>query len=225
MLALLAGLITGYQASKMVTMQLVFLRPGENMNPLPKNLHEVAMKRHLDGLKELWSSGQAVAVGPMESSDYEGLVVLNVKTAEEARELMKNDPFVKSGALKLDIVPWMLENTFRKGPDFMDVEKIWFGIFERPKNAPQYPSEKLKELQAGHIANLQKMANDGILSAAGPLTSDEKRRGILVFFSKDINQIKKAVAIDPLIRAKRLELKLIPWWTGKGTVVQYKPSS
>lgn len=222
MLALLAGLITGYQASNMSTMQLVFLRAGDKVNPFPKNLQAVAMKRHLEELKELWSSGKAVAVGPMESSEYEGLAVLDVKTAEEAKELLKNDPFVKAGMLTLDIVPWMFENTFKKGPDFMDVEKIWFGIFQRPQNAPQYSAEKLKELQSGHIANLEKMAKEGILSAAGPLLSDGNRRGILIFFSKDIDEIKRAVAVDPLIRAKRLELRLIPWWTGKGTVVQYK---
>ncbi|MEI8282721.1 MAG: hypothetical protein WCG75_09985, partial [Armatimonadota bacterium] len=61
-----------------------------------------------------------------------------------------------------------------------------------------------------------------ILAAAGPFLSDESRRGIFVFFSKDIKQINQAVSRDPLIRAKRLELKLMPWYTGKGTVVQYK---
>lgn len=225
MLALLAGWITGMKPLEMQTMQLVFLRPTPHTKPFSKHVQEVAMQRHLAGLESLWSSGIAVAVGPMESDDYAGMAVLDVKTAAEAKELLKSDPFVKSGQLTLDILPWYFENTFRKAPKFLDVEKIWFGILERPENAPKYPTAKLEEMQAGHIANIEKMARDGILSAAGPLASNEKRRGIFVFYSKDLNQIKKAVAVDPLIRAKRLELKLIPWWTGKGTVVPYRPNN
>jgi uncharacterized protein YciI len=234
MLALLAGVIAGYggfiglhenpQESKMVTLQLVFLRATKDSKPLTKNLHEVYMKRHLDGLKALWESGKAVAIGPMQSSEYEGIVVLSAKDAAEANDLLKDDPFIKSGLMKTDVLPWMLENGFRKGKEFLDVEKIWFGIFERVENAPQYSPEKLKELQAGHLANLGKMANEGILAIAGPLLSNEKRRGIVIFYSKDIGKIKKAISQDPLVRAKRLELKLIPWWTSKGTIVQYKPS-
>lgn len=230
MLALLAGAIAGFggsgqpQESKMVTLQLVFLRATKDARPLTKNLHEVYMKRHLDGLKALWESGKAVAIGPMQSSEYEGIVVLNVKDSAEANELLKDDPFIKSGMMKTDILPWMLENGFRKGKEFLDVEKIWFGIFERPENTPQYSPEKLKELQAGHLENLGKMANEGILSIAGPLLSNEKRRGIVIFYSKDLGQIKKAISRDPLVKAKRLELNLIPWWTSKGTIVQYKPS-
>ncbi|MBI1331855.1 MAG: hypothetical protein GC165_03140 [Armatimonadetes bacterium] len=223
MLALLAGVIAGYQTSKMVTMQLVLLRPGENSTPLTKNLQEVAMKRHLEGLEALWSAGKAVAVGPMEGSDYAGLAVMDVNSADEAKDLMKDDPFVKSGRLKVDVLPWMLENTFRKGKKFLDVEKVYFGILERPDKAPSYPNQKLEEMQAGHLANIQKMAKDGILAAAGPFLSNEKRRGVFVFCTNDLKVIQKAVAVDPLIRAKRLELKLYPWWTSKGTVVPYKP--
>ncbi len=225
MVALLAGWIAGTKAYEMQTMQLVFLRAAPHAQPFSKHVQEVAMQNHLTGLESLWNSGVAVAVGPMESAEYEGMAVLNVKTADEAKELLKNDPFVKSGQMTLDIVPWYFENTFKKAPKFLDVEKIWFGILERPENAPKYPTAKLEEMQAGHIANIEKMARDGILSAAGPLGSNEKRRGIFVFYSKDLNQIKKAVSVDPLIRAKRLELKLIPWWTGKGTVVPYRPSN
>ena len=226
MIGLLASLFTVFPRpqtpNNMVTMQMVFLRKVPGMNPLTKNLGEVYQKRHLDGLKQMWDEGKAIMAGPIEDESYAGLVLLNAKDSDQAKEWMKDDPYVKSGLLTVDVLPWLFQNVFHKAPAFLDVEKIWFGILERPKNAPQYPAAKLEKLQAGHLANITKMANDGILASAGPFLTEESRRGIFIFFSKDINQIRRAVAKDPLIQAKRLDLKIMPWWTGKGTIVQYK---
>ncbi len=226
MLGLLASFFTVLGApqtpTNMVTMQMVFLRTVLNKNPLTKNLGEVYQKRHLEGLKKLWEEGKAVIVGPLEDKSYAGLVLLNAKDPDQAKEWLKDDPYVKSGYLTTDVIPWYFQNVFHKGPDFLDVEKIWFGILERPKNAPQYPAATLEKLQAGHLANIGKMANDGLLASAGPFGTKDSRRGIFIFFSKDLKKIREAVSVDPLIKAKLLELKIMPWWTGKGTIVQYK---
>jgi uncharacterized protein YciI len=225
MLALLAGLITVNHALQappnMVTMQMVFLRtvPGKS---IPKSEERAAHLRHMEVLEKLWLDGKAVIAGRIEDKTYAGLVLLDAKDATEAKDLLKDDPYIKTGVLVPDVLPWMFENVFHKAPRFLDLEKIWFGILERPKNAPQYPAAKLEELQSGHLANIRKMAEDGLLASAGPFLSNDSRRGIFVFFSKNLSQIKRAVSADPLIKAKRLELKLMPWWTGKGTVVQYK---
>ena len=225
MLGLLASLVTVFPGSQtpsnMVTMQMVFLRIPPGRQSKPKDQAK-AMPQHLVGLQKLWADGKAIIVGAIEDKSYAGLVLLNTKDASEAKDWLKDDPFIKAGALTIDSIPWMFENVFHKAPKFLDVEKIWFGILERPKNAPQYPADKLKELMSGHLANIKKMADDGILASAGPFLANEDRRGIFIFFSKDLKRIRKAVAADPLIQAKRLELKLMPWWTGKGTIVQYK---
>ena len=226
MIGLLAGLFTEIPRAQtpknMVTMQMVFLRKVPGRNPLTKNLDAVYQRRQLDGMRKLLDEGKAIMGGPIEDESYAGLVLLNAKDSSQAKEWMKDDPYVKSGLLSVDVLPWLFQNVFKKAPDLLDIEKIWFGILERPKNAPQYPAAKLEILQSGHLANIAKMANDGILASAGPFLTDENRRGIFIFFSKDINQISRAVAKDPLIQSKRLELKIMPWWTGKGTVVQYK---
>jgi uncharacterized protein YciI len=207
----------------MVTMQMVFFRNVPSRNPLTPNLQKTYIERHLSRLKKLWEEDKAIIVGPLEDESYAGLVLLNAKSSDEAKNWLKDDPFVKSGLVTLDVLPWYFQNVFHKAPKFDDDEKIWFGILQRPKNAPQYPADQLTEMQKGHMANIGKMANDGLLAAAGPFGGNDDRRGIFIFCSKDINKIKHAVAVDPLIRAKRLELKLMPWWTGKGTVVPYKP--
>lgn len=227
MLGLLAGLFAilpgRQQTPTMGTMQLVFMRKTNSKPRLSKEEREKFQREHQDGLRQLWESGRAVTVGRLDDSSYAELVLLNTKDPAEATEWLKNDPYINSGMLTLDILPWYFQNVFQKAPNFNDVEKIWFGILQRPRNAPQYSATKLEELQSGHMSNIQKMANDGILAAAGPLLSKEDRRGIFVFFAKDLAKIKRSVAVDPLIQAKLLELKLMPWWTGKGTVVQYKP--
>ncbi len=226
MLDLLASLITVFPTKQappdMVTMQMVFFRVAPGKHPISKEKGKMIQADHVDKLKRLWEKGTAIIAGPIDDKSYVGLVLLNVKDEKAAKDLLSDDPYVQVGALTLDVIPWYFQNVFHKAPKFHDLEKIWFGILQRPKNAPQYSATKLEEMQKGHLANIGKMARDGILASAGPFDAKDDRRGIFIFFSKNIKQVRRAVAPDPLIRAKRLELKLMPWYTGKGTVVQYK---
>ncbi|MEI8283247.1 MAG: YciI family protein, partial [Armatimonadota bacterium] len=90
----------------MVTMQMVFLRVVPGRSPLTKNLSESYQQRHLAGLQKLWEDGKAIAVGPMEDESYAGLVLLNAKDADEAKSWLEDDPYVKSGLLSVDVLPW-----------------------------------------------------------------------------------------------------------------------
>jgi uncharacterized protein YciI len=226
MLGLLAGLITVFphQATppKMVKMQMVFFRHSTKIPGISRLKQRELQQKHWVMLNQLLETKKAVSIGRFEDKSYEGVAVIDAPDERAATEILKDDPLVSLGIVNLDIIPWYFVNLFHAATKPAQDEKIWFGILERPKNAPQYPATKLDELQKGHIANIGKMAEGGILAGAGPLEAKDNRRGIFIFFSKDIGTIKRAVAVDPLIKAKRLELKLMPWWTGKGTIVQYK---
>ena len=51
--------------------------------------------------------GDLLLAGPfMDSGEFRGIYLFNVKTVEEARELTKTDPAIRAGALEMELHPW-----------------------------------------------------------------------------------------------------------------------
>lgn len=55
------------------------------------------------------------------------------------------------------------------------------------------------EMFEGHMANIQRLANEGKLAYAGPLDGVDGARGIFIFAADSIDEVKKFVATDPVI--------------------------
>jgi len=55
------------------------------------------------------------------------------------------------------------------------------------------------EMFAGHMANIQRLANDRKLAYAGPLDGVDGARGIFIFAVESIDEAKALVATDPVI--------------------------
>ena len=72
------------------------------------------------------------------------------------------------------------------------------------------------KLQKGHMENIQKMASNGHLAIAGPFGDDGNWRGIFIFKTKTIEETKRLVEEDPMIKAGWLTYEIHPWWTMKG---------
>jgi uncharacterized protein YciI len=72
-------------------------------------------------------------------------------------------------------------------------------------------------LQKGHLAHINKMAESGKLVAAGPFEEGGQYRGLLVF---DVDTKEEAMGIeaeDPAVKAGRLKMETFYWWAAKGT--------
>jgi uncharacterized protein YciI len=65
-------------------------------------------------------------------------------------------------------------------------------------------------LQKGHLANLTRMWEDGLLVASGPIADKGELRGVLVFIG-DRATVDKRLADDPMVAAGRLRVTLKPW--------------
>ena len=59
--------------------------------------------------------------------------------------------------------------------------------------------EKRTEMFAGHMANIQRLADEGKLVFAGPLDGVDGWRGIFIFATPDIATATTYVATDPVI--------------------------
>ena len=79
----------------------------------PKEEEEKIMSDHFFYLKSLLEQKKIYLAGPtLITEDPFGLIILEVKTVEEAKELLENDPSVKSGIQKIaDLRPIRLSLT------------------------------------------------------------------------------------------------------------------
>lgn len=203
---------------KFKTYQFVALRKGAPVS-MDAATAQKAQKEHLDRLEKMWlTDGKAVLVGPFaDDGDIRGIAILDT-SADEAKNLFADDPFVKSGAMVAEIRPLMAaEGHLRKPPKFLDLMKYHFGFYRRPAGElPKLEKAEADRLQNAHLMNNLKMAQAGALVWAGPFLDDSPVRGILVFRETDPAKIKALVAEDPLVKAGRLELELHPAFTAKG---------
>jgi len=86
---------------------LVILKTGTyNLEKGPKR--DSIFKGHRDNIGRLGNSGKLVLAGPFEENEksYQGIFILNVKTIDEAKELLKTDPAVNSKILDADLYLW-----------------------------------------------------------------------------------------------------------------------
>ena len=75
------------------------------------------------------------------------------------------------------------------------------------------------EIQAGHMANIQRLQKMGKLVLAGPFMDDSDIRGIFIFAVESVEEAEELIATDPAIEAGRLVMELHPWY-GSATIKQ-----
>lgn len=82
------------------------------------------------------------------------------------------------------------------------------------KKGPNRIADKQKaaELQAAHMANIGRMAEEGTLVLAGPFMDDGELRGIYIFDVKSVEEARKLTETDPAIEAGSLVMELHPWY-------------
>lgn len=72
--------------------------------------------------------------------------------------------------------------------------------------------DELAQLQRGHLANIERLAQEGKLVVAGPFESRDERRGIFVFDVASVEEAEELCATDPLVGPGYLDVELVPWW-------------
>lgn len=80
----------------------------------------------------------------------------------------------------------------------------------------QTPKERLPELQQGHMANINRLADEGALLLAGPFgapSPEPELRGLFVLVERDVRAVDALLASDPMIAARVLEAESVPWST------------
>lgn len=107
-------------------------------------------------------------------------------------------------------------------PSMPAMSRYQFGLLRRGPSWTATRTPATDSIQAGHMANIQRMAQEGALLAAGPMGDDGALRGIFIFRSDSIARLRELVARDPAVSSGRLVLDLYSWFGPTGIGEPYK---
>lgn len=73
-----------------------------------KSVTDSLFRGHMKNINRLAKEGKLVVAGPLQKNEksYRGIFILNVKTIEEAKELLQTDPAVKADLLGSELYGW-----------------------------------------------------------------------------------------------------------------------
>lgn len=112
----------------------------------------------------------------------------------------------KSGEITFDSI-----RAAKLGADDYGMHQYVMALLKREPNRER-SEEEAKKLQAAHMENIGRLAEEGKLVLAGPFIDDGELRGIYIFDVKTKEEAKALVETDPAIQQGSLEMELIPWY-------------
>jgi uncharacterized protein YciI len=99
----------------------------------------------------------------------------------------------------------------RVGADEYGMKQYVFAILRTGK-AKRPGGKEMEALQAGHLKNILRLADEGKLVMAGPFLDDQDMRGLFIFNVKTVDEAKKLVESDPMIAGGYLVTEFHPWY-------------
>lgn len=85
---------------------MCFLKKGPTRDQGKEEVDEI-QKAHLAHINKMAESGVLVVAGPFEDeTDFQGILIFDLATIDEAKEWTEQDPAVKAGRLVAEYHPW-----------------------------------------------------------------------------------------------------------------------
>lgn len=89
-----------------------------------------------------------------------------------------------------------------------------------PKDAEITDKKTRDEIFAGHMANINRLADDGKLALAGPFGKNNRTyRGLFIFAVTTIDEAQALVETDPVIKSGMMIAELTPWYGSAATML------
>jgi uncharacterized protein YciI len=207
---------------QMTTYQMVLLKKGPSAPPADPAAQKKMQDEHLARLAEQNRKRINLIYGPiLVDADIRGIGILDVRSAEDAKAMFADDPYVKAGVMVPEVRAWMGPRGWFAVPPSTDVtnpanlERLVLGFLVRGPNTTQ-DKASADEIQKGHLAYMDSLHEQGKLVVAGPFAGDGTARGLVVYRVKTVAEAQALAAGDPAVKAGRLVLEAYPWMTFKG---------
>ncbi|MFH1177096.1 MAG: YciI family protein [Acidobacteriota bacterium] len=102
-------------------------------------------------------------------------------------------------------------------PDENGMRVYYMGFLTRGPSWTPEQTEATAKLQQAHLANINRLAEDGRLLIAGPFLyeagdTDQSLRGIFIFDTETRAEAEELAKTDPAVKAGRLAIRIIPWY-------------
>lgn len=97
----------------------------------------------------------------------------------------------------------------------LSAQPFTFVFLNKIERKEDLPKDQLDKLMEGHMANIQRLAKEGKLIAAGPFDGGG---GIFVFQSGSKTEVENWLATDPGVQAKRWRIEMFPYQPRTGSV-------
>lgn len=95
-----------------------------------------------------------------------------------------------------------------------------FVFLNKKTNAEQLPKAEIDKLMEGHMANIERLANEGKLIAAGHF---EGGGGIFIFNTTSVDEAQSWLDSDPGVKANRWDVEVLPYTPRVNSVCSAKP--
>jgi uncharacterized protein YciI len=95
-----------------------------------------------------------------------------------------------------------------------------FVLMRRVDDAPELDDDAIELLQSQHFGYLESMRKAGHLKVAGPFDEqpDDAWRGLGLYQVGSLEEARRLAEADPSVRAGRLAVDVLHWYTKKGAV-------
>ena len=103
-----------------------------------------------------------------------------------------------------------------------EMKTYYFVFLNAVKDRPVIDSTTAMEIQKGHMANIERMFNEGKLRLAGPFEDGGEMRGILILDVATEEEAYKQINMDPAIINGMLEAVIKKWYGPAGLIVEPK---
>ena len=98
--------------------------------------------------------------------------------------------------------------------------KTYYLVFLKAGPRRDQDSSTAAHIQAGHLANLNALYEEGKLDIAGPLLDNSDVLGIAVLNVKNEKEAKQLMEKDPAVVAGRLIVEVHPWMSSPGATLR-----
>ncbi|HZI08679.1 MAG TPA: YciI family protein [Archangium sp.] len=109
------------------------------------------------------------------------------------------------------------KNKAKAGPQ-MEFEKHYLVILRRGPSWTPEVTPAVERIQSEHLAHLNRMAESGKMVIAGPFgeQQDPTFRGMCLYKTGSLEEARKLAEEDPAVKAGRLKVEVMAWYTEKG---------
>lgn len=121
--------------------------------------------------------------------------------------------FAQTAPKVVDTPKFDAELAKRLGADKYGMKKYVFAALKTAANAPTFSKEESGKIFAGHMANMNRLAEEGKLVVAGPFSDPKKMyRGLFILNVTTVEEAEKLINTDPVVKSGMMVVDLVPWW-------------